>query len=46
MDVTHDVRVRVLRATEVAALKEPLCPEPDVRLARVSFLLIPADFGD
>ncbi|KAG8924007.1 hypothetical protein FRC00_005616 [Tulasnella sp. 408] len=29
MEITHDVRVRILRPSEVQALKEPLCPEPD-----------------
>lgn len=29
--VTHDVRVTVLRPEEIAKMKEPLCPEPDVR---------------
>jgi len=32
MDVTHDVRVKVLRPSEVAALREPLCPAPDIHL--------------
>lgn len=30
MDITHDVRVKILKLSEVQALKEPLCPEPDV----------------
>ena len=29
MEITHDVRVRILRKPEVLAIKEPLCPEPD-----------------
>ncbi|KIO28397.1 hypothetical protein M407DRAFT_71850 [Tulasnella calospora MUT 4182] len=32
MEITHDVRVRILRPSEVQALKEPLCPEPDVNI--------------
>ncbi|KAG8944375.1 hypothetical protein FRC04_001955 [Tulasnella sp. 424] len=32
MEITHDVRVRILRPSEVSALKEPLCPEPDVNI--------------
>lgn len=30
--VTHDVRIDVMRPTEVDKLREPLCPEPDVRM--------------
>lgn len=29
--VAHDVRIDVMRPTEVEKLHEPLCPEPDVR---------------
>lgn len=29
--VTHDVKIEVMRPADVAKLKEPLCPEPDVR---------------
>lgn len=31
MHVVHDVRILVMKPTEVDKLKEPLCPEPDVR---------------
>jgi len=30
--VTHDVKIFVMRANEVALLKEPLCPAPDVHI--------------
>ena len=30
--VTHDVRIDVMRPAEVDKLREPLCPEPDVRI--------------
>jgi HUS1 checkpoint protein len=29
--VAHDVKIEVMRPADVARLKEPLCPEPDVR---------------
>jgi HUS1 checkpoint protein len=32
MRVTHDVRIEVLKPTDAEKLKEPQCPEPDVRL--------------
>lgn len=28
--VTHDVRIDVMRPSEVDKLRQPLCPEPDV----------------
>lgn len=28
--VSHDVKIEVMRPTDVEKLKEPLCPEPDV----------------
>lgn len=28
--VTHDVKIEVMKPTDVARLSEPLCPEPDV----------------
>ncbi|CAE6442573.1 unnamed protein product [Rhizoctonia solani] len=31
MLVTHDVRITVMKATEIEQVKEPLCPPPDVR---------------
>jgi HUS1 checkpoint protein len=31
VEVSHDVRVEVLKPADVARLAEPLCPEPDVR---------------
>ena len=38
--VAHDVKIEVMRPADVEKLKEPLCPEPDVRyhLHRVSCL--------
>lgn len=32
MQVAHDVLIDVLRPDDMARLKEPLCPEPDVRI--------------
>ncbi|KAG8864791.1 hypothetical protein FRB96_003377 [Tulasnella sp. 330] len=32
MDITHDVRVKIMKLSEVLALKEPLCPEPDIHI--------------
>ncbi|KAG9008869.1 hypothetical protein FRB94_012838 [Tulasnella sp. JGI-2019a] len=32
MEITHDVRVKILKLSEVLALKEPLCPEPDIHI--------------
>ena len=32
MEITHDVRVKILKPSEVQALEEPRCPEPDVRV--------------
>jgi len=32
MEITHDVRVRILKVSEVMGLKEPLCPEPDIHI--------------
>lgn len=32
MNITHDVRVTVLRPADVARIQEPLCPEPDVHV--------------
>lgn len=34
MHVTHDVRIEVMKPQDVEGLKEPLCPEPDVRVPR------------
>jgi len=31
--VNHDLKIEVLRPADVEKLKEPLCPEPDVRLS-------------
>ena len=38
--VAHDVKIEVMRPADVEKLKEPLCPEPDVRyhLHRMSCL--------
>lgn len=33
LSVTHDVLVDVLRPADMERLKEPLCPEPDVRVS-------------
>lgn len=33
--VTHDVRIDVMRPADVEKLREPLCPEPDVRGRRL-----------
>ncbi|TFY83330.1 hypothetical protein EWM64_g682 [Hericium alpestre] len=30
--VAHDVRIEVLKPADVARLKEPLCPEPDIHI--------------
>jgi HUS1 checkpoint protein len=30
--VTHDVRIEVLKPADVARLKEPMCPEPDIHI--------------
>jgi len=35
MRLAHDVKIEVMRPTDVAKLREPLCPEPDVRLTFV-----------
>ncbi|KZV79678.1 cell cycle checkpoint [Exidia glandulosa HHB12029] len=32
MNIVHDVRVAVQRPADVARMKEPLCPEPDVHV--------------
>ncbi|KAH7101978.1 cell cycle checkpoint [Auriculariales sp. MPI-PUGE-AT-0066] len=32
INVTHDVRVTVMRPADVARIQEPLCPEPDVHI--------------
>ena len=32
--VAHDVRIDVLKPADIARLREPLCPEPDVRPRR------------
>jgi len=32
MEITHDVRVKILRPSEVQALEEPRCPEPDIHI--------------
>ncbi len=29
--VTHDVKIEVMRPSDVDKLSEPMCPEPDVR---------------
>ena len=42
VSVSHDVRIEVMRPTDVERLSEPLCPEPDVRpphFFHVSFTL-------
>lgn len=39
MKVTHDVRIEVLKPAEVERLREPLCPEPDVRARSCSSVL-------
>jgi HUS1 checkpoint protein len=31
--VAHDVKIEVMRPCDAERLKEPMCPEPDVRLA-------------
>ena len=36
--LAHDVLIDVLRPADMEKLKEPLCPEPDVRLLSVSCL--------
>jgi len=36
--VSHDVRIEVMRQSEVERLAEPLCPEPDVRVSLSSLL--------
>jgi HUS1 checkpoint protein len=36
VQVTHDVKIEVLRPTDVEKLREPMCPEPDVRMPFVS----------
>ena len=33
--VSHDVRIDIMKPQDVAELKEPLCPEPDVRAVPV-----------
>lgn len=33
--VAHDVRIDVMRPSEVDKLREPLCPEPDVCFPRL-----------
>ncbi len=30
MRVSHDVKIEVMKPTDVASLKEPMCPDPDV----------------
>lgn len=30
MTITHDIGVKVKKESEVEAMKEPLCPTPDV----------------
>jgi len=32
INVTHDVRVTVMRPADVARMQEPLCPEPEVHI--------------
>jgi len=32
MRVAHDVKIEVMRPADVAKLKEPLCPEPDLHI--------------
>ncbi|KAJ8468281.1 hypothetical protein ONZ45_g17296 [Pleurotus djamor] len=32
MRVSHDVKIEVMKPVDVALLKEPLCPEPDVHI--------------
>ena len=31
--MNHDVKIVVMKPSEVESMKEPLCPEPDVRLS-------------
>jgi len=38
--VAHDVRIEVMKPTDVAKLQEPLCPEPDVRFSSIAFCSI------
>ena len=38
--VAHDVKIEVMRPADVAKLKEPLCPAPDVCLSCVNNVLI------
>ena len=39
--VEHDVPVTVLKPAEIAKLKEPMCPEPDVRFCTILFFFLP-----
>ncbi|KDQ24948.1 hypothetical protein PLEOSDRAFT_1067649 [Pleurotus ostreatus PC15] len=32
MRVSHDVKIEVMKPTDVASLKEPMCPDPDVHI--------------
>jgi HUS1 checkpoint protein len=38
--VAHDVKIEVMKPSDVARLAEPLCPEPDVSLKIQSRLLV------
>ncbi|PPQ69301.1 hypothetical protein CVT26_001619 [Gymnopilus dilepis] len=38
--VTHDVKIEVMKPTDVEKMKEPLCPKADVYAPSFSFLLI------
>ena len=35
--VGHDVRIEVMKPSDVNRLTEPMCPEPDVRNSTVPF---------
>lgn len=39
VQVTHDVKIEVLRPTDVEKLREPMCPEPDVSTASFTLFL-------
>ena len=42
--VAHDVKIEVMRPADVEKLKEPLCPEPDVRYYLQCFFCLWSDF--
>lgn len=38
--VTHDVKIEVMKPAEVERMKEPMCPEPDVRCVWVASVVL------